>query len=181
MNLGRDFLLFRCGQLVSLIGDACTTIALPWWVLTKTGSAEKMALIAVPAMVAKICLLPMLGPIGDRFSRKRVAALGDCWSGIAALSVTVMAYFDYFNIGLLIILNVAIAAGSALFMSVTTSIIPQLVSKEQIPDAVQQGQAISMAGSIIGSLLGGLVVTLFGIPEAFLADALSFLVAAAAN
>lgn len=180
MSLGRDFWLFRFGQLVSVIGDACSGIALAWWILDKTGSAAKMSAVLAPAMFIQIVLTPIAGPIGDRFSRKHLVLISDLWRGILTLAIAAMIFFNYFNLPLLVGLYITLAIGTAVFNSVSTSIVAQLVTPELLPKAMQQSQAISAAGGVAGGLAGGLIVTALGVGGAFLLDAISFLASAVA-
>ncbi|HBA59223.1 MAG TPA: hypothetical protein DCZ92_00075 [Elusimicrobia bacterium] len=181
MKLGRDFLLFRAGQFISLLGDAFSAIALPWWILEQTGSAGQMAAVMVPALTVKVVLLPLLGPLGDRFRRRDLAVAGDLWCGLVTLVLAAAAWSGHFSVGGVAVLYVFSSVGSALFMSVSASIVPQLVPPALVPEAVRQGQAISVAGTIVGSLLGGAVVAAAGVTGALCVDAASFFAAGLAT
>lgn len=177
-NLGRDFWFFRFGQFVSIIGDACSNIALAWWILDKTGSAAKMSAVLAPAMFVQAILTPLAGPIGDRFPRKRLVFISDLWRMAFSLALAGMVFLDFFNLPLLIALYLLLAVGTAVFNSVSDSIVPQLVTAEDLPEAVRQTQAVSSAGRVAGGIVAGLIVTLLGVSGAFLLDAASFLVSA---
>ncbi len=45
---------------------------LSWWVLEKTGSPKAIAWVIAPAMALNLILLPLFGPLGDNFSRKKL-------------------------------------------------------------------------------------------------------------
>lgn len=177
-NLGRDFWLFRSGQFISIIGDACSNIALAWWILDKTGSAAKMSAVLAPALFVQALLTPMAGPVGDRFPRKQLVLISDLWRAVFTLALAGTVFFDVFNLPLLIALYLLLSAGTAVFNSVSESIVPQLVTPENLPEAVRQTQAVSSAGSVAGGIAGGLIVTFLGVGGAFLFDAASFLVSA---
>jgi MFS transporter, DHA3 family, macrolide efflux protein len=176
-ELGRDFWLFRFGQFISVIGDSCASIALAWWILDKTGSAAQMSAVIAPPMFVRIFLLPLFGPIGDRFSRKWIAAISDYWRALITLCIGFLVFFDIFELSLIIPLYILLSVGSALFGSVSMSIVPQLVSKEQIQKALRQGQVIQSIGTVIGGIAGGIFVTFFGIAGAFFIDGVSYLLA----
>jgi len=78
-GLGRDFWLFRLGQAISVLGDSCGAIALSWWILDATGSAVVMSSVLAPAMVVRIVLTPLFGPLGDRVTRKKLIIVSDLW------------------------------------------------------------------------------------------------------
>ena len=180
-HLGRDFWLFRSGQVISVIGDSCGGVALAWWILDVTGSPAKMASIIAPAMFVRIFLLPLFGPFGDKYSRKWIIIIGDVWRGLMTLGLAAMVFFKVFNLPAVIALYILNAAGSALFASAANSIVPQLVPKEKLQTAMQQEQAIMGGGGVIGGIAGGLLVTVLGIYGAFIADAASYFIAAYAS
>ncbi len=71
--------------------------------------------------------------------------------------------------------------GSALFNASSMSIVPQLVSSELMSKAVQQSQALQAVGRVIGGVVGGVLVSWWGVGPAFAADAASFGLAALAT
>lgn len=180
-GLGRDFWLYRLGQFASVIGDTCNKLALAWWILGATGSATSMATVVAPVTFAQLLLIPLFGPIGDRFSRKRVAILGDGWRFITTTVLGVMALTGTFNLPAIIVVSLVHAVGSALFTSVSQSIIPQLVRPDQVEAAIQRDQAITPVGTILGGLIGGAAVATLGPAAALLIDAGTFLVATVAT
>lgn len=178
-GLGRDFWLFRLGQAISVLGDSCGAIALSWWILDATGSAVVMSSVLAPAMVVRIVLTPLFGPLGDRVTRKKLIVVSDLWRAALTMVLAVLAYEGRFALPAVIGLYVLTAIGSALYGPPSTSIVPQLVSAEKLNRAFQQSQAIASAGAIVGGLTGGALVGFLGVPVAFAIDAISFLVGAA--
>lgn len=181
INLGRDFWIYRIGQLISVIGDGCINIGFIWWVLDKTNSAADASLVLFPAMFVRVFLLPLFGPIGDKFARKHVAFLGDFWRFICDLILGILALYSYFHLNILVILFIANAIGSALHSSVSFSIVPQLVPRDDIPEAIKQSQMFESFGNVAGYLLGGALVSLLGYGWAFIFNAITFLIAAFAT
>ncbi len=177
-SLGRDFWNYRLGQLISLLGDSCSGIALAWWILDKTGSAAAMSQVLAPAMIVRLFLLPLLGPLGDNFSRKKLVILADAWRFIFTAFLAAMVFFNYFNVPLLSGVYILLSVGSALFNTASSAIVPQLVPRENLQIASQQTQAINSFAGIIGGVIGGLVVTFVGVFGAFVLDAFSYLAAA---
>ncbi|MGZ3706666.1 MAG: MFS transporter, partial [Bdellovibrionota bacterium] len=177
-GLGRDFWKFRIGQLVSVLGDACGSIALAWWVLDRTGSAAEMSSILAPAMVARIFLLPVCGPIADRFSRKTLLVLSDLWRFAFSAAIFAMVCSGYYNFSLVLASYVLLSVGSALFSATSGGIIPKIVKREHISLAARQSQALNSFGSVAGGIVGGIVVSIAGVRGAFGIDCVSFLAAA---
>ena len=66
---------------ISLIGTRVSMIALPWFVLTTTGSPEKTGLVALAEMLPLVVLKVLGGPIIDRVGARRVAITCD-WASL---------------------------------------------------------------------------------------------------
>lgn len=176
-SLGRDFWNYRLGQIISVLGDSCSGMALAWWILDKTGSAGAMSSVLAPAAVAGLVLTPLLGPLGDNLSRKRLIFVADLVRLGLSMTLAMMAFFDFFSLPWLIGIYMVNAGCSALFNAGAGGILPQIVSREKLGTALQQTQAIQSFGGIVGGVLGGVVVATLGVFGAFAFDACSFLVA----
>lgn len=177
-SLGRDFWMFRFGQLASLLGDGCGMIALSWWVLDKTGSAASMSAVLAPAMVVRVILLPLMGPLADRFPRKRLILIADLWRFVFSLAIAVLIWRDRFDAGLLAALYALSGVGGAMFAAASSAIVAQLVERGALQKAMRQTHAVDSLGRVAGGILGGVVVSFVGVFGAFVFDALSYLISA---
>ena len=176
LSLGRDFWVFRFGQVVSLLGDGCGMIALAWWVLDKTGSAVTVSAVLAPAMAVRVLLLPLMGLLGDRLPRKRLIMIADLWRFACSLAIALVVRSGRFDAVLLAVLYALMAAGSALFAAASTAIVPQLVERGDLQDALRMTRAADSFARVAGGILGGIIVSLAGVLGAFYIDALSYLV-----
>lgn len=179
LALGRDFWNFRAGQLISVLGDACGSIALAWWVLDRTGSAAEMSSILAPAMLVRIFLLPACGPVADQFPRRTLLVLSDLWRFVFSGLLFTMVCLDVYRFPLVLACYLLLSAGSALFAATLGGMVPKIVRREHLQVATQQSQALNSFGSVAGGIVGGVVVSAFGVKGAFGIDAFSFLAAAA--
>jgi MFS family permease len=137
-----------------------------------------MGSVLAPAMVARVFLLPVCGPIADQVSRKKLLVVSDLWRFLFSAAIFTMVCFNSFHLPALILCYVLLSFGSALFSASLGGLIPRIVSRENLQVATQQSQALNSFGTIAGGVLGGTVVSIFGVKGAFGIDALSFLVAA---
>ena len=174
-KLGRDFWFYRAGQFVSSIGDICTRLALAWWILNKTGSALAMASIMGPSFFVRVTATLLLGPLGDRFPRKKLIACANFFCAATSLALALMIYADYFSIPMILTISCLASVGTAIFIAGSGGLISSLVPVEYFRDAVAKTRMLGSISSIIGGILGGVVVTYMGIGMAFILDALSFL------
>src|SRR2546427_7465306 len=91
-----------------------------------------------------------LPDLGDRFARKTLIVLSDLWRGALTCLLAIMAYQGRFALPAVSGLYVLTAIGTALYGPASTSIVPQLVTRESVNRAFQQSQAIASAGAILG-------------------------------
>ena len=177
-KLGQDFWLYQSGQVISTVGDACGNIALTWWILDVTGSPATISTILAPAMIVQTLLTPVLGPLGDRLSRKRLILTSDLVRGIAIAVLAAAALRGSFAVPVIIGVYALFAAGSALFNSNHMSIVPQLVPADALQGAVRTSQSVHAIGRVAGGVVAGLLVSTVGVGWALLLDAGSFAIAA---
>ena len=177
-GLGRDFWMYRLGNIASAFGDSCATIALAWWVLDKTGSPAQMSAILAPAMFVRVFLLPICGPFGDRFSRKWLVALGDIWRLIIAITLALFVINDYFSLPIILALFVANSLGTALSSAGASAMLPKLVPKELLGKAIGQTQIVESIAGVAGGVAAGGLVSAVGVHGAFFFDAFSFAISA---
>src|SRR5262249_37398016 len=82
----RPFALLWTGQSLSRLGDFVYDIALAWWVLQKTGSAQTMSLVLVFAITPSVLFSLIGGVAVDRVSRPGLMLASDAARALVALT-----------------------------------------------------------------------------------------------
>ncbi len=173
----REFRLFFTGQLVSLLGDSFSSIAIAFAVLS-LGSPTALGIVFAARSLPLVCFLLVGGVFADRLSRRTVMLVADvtrmgCQAGTAALILTHSA-----QIWEIAVLQAVSGAATAFFNPASTGLTPMTVSEELLQEAnALRGISMSVAG-LVGLGLGGLLVTAAGPGWALVVDALSFGVSA---
>ena len=90
-TLLRRFFIIWTGQAFSLVGSGVVQFALVWWLTLETGSATVLALAMMVAMLPQIIAGPFIGPLIDRWNRRRVMVAAD--SGIAVVTLVLILLF----------------------------------------------------------------------------------------
>lgn len=75
----------------ALSANRVLSIALPWFVLTTTGSVGKTGLVAFCQIVPYVISQALVGPIIDRIGPKRISVAGDLLS-TAAMAAAPLLY-----------------------------------------------------------------------------------------
>ena len=95
---GLDFWKYMFGQFISIIGDVCGHIAFTWWILEQKNGTEAIAAVMAPAMFFRIFLMPLVGPLGDKFSRKKILAISEALRGIVTAVLALLIILNHYHL-----------------------------------------------------------------------------------
>ncbi|ASJ09150.1 MFS transporter [Thermococcus siculi] len=170
--LGRNYWLYTVGRWISQAGWVVQDVAVPLYVLDKTGSGAMMSLFVMAELIPRLVLNPIAGVIGDRYDRKKLMYGLDLARG--ALLFAVIG-FNLLDLRSLLVVQIAMSVMGTFFSAGISGMFPDLVEKEQLARA---NSVLQMGGQILriaGPVLGGLIYALGGISLAILINAASFL------
>jgi predicted MFS family arabinose efflux permease len=175
----RDFRLLWGGGLVSALGSWLLTIAIPARVFLLTGSLRATGLTVAAEYLPLLLLGPVAGVLADRCDRRRLmitANLG-CAGAVAVMLLGTSPGRYWVLYAALIAEN----SGIVLYTPAWQSRTPAIVGTGSL---LSSANALNSASSgtvrLIGGPLGGFLLILIGIKPLIAADALSYLLAAAA-
>ena len=174
----RDFRLLFIGQVTSNVGDACYAVALPWYVLASHGGAVLLGTVLAAYGIPRTALIAFGGYASDRWRPQTVMLLTDITRAIVIGALALAAALGPARAGVLVPLAVVIGAGEGLFLPASFSIVPSLLTG----DDLGPGNALSSSGTqlatLIGPAVGGALVAIAGPSFAFALDAATFAVSA---
>jgi MFS family permease len=171
---------FLGAEAISSVGTRLTQIAVPWLVLTTTGSASQTGVIAF-ASVAPLVLAQLLtGPWIDRMGPRRVAVAFDLASGVAVALIPLMYAVGWLHFAVLVPLVALTGLLRGPSDAAHHAMIPALVQHVGMPTERVAGLVgtIDRLSALVGAAVGGGVVAVLGPADALLVDAASFLVCA---
>lgn len=158
-----NLLLFISGRFESLLGWAALMVALPLFVLDKTGSGTMMGIFSLVGNLPRFVILPFAGVIGDRMNRKHLMVSLDFTKGLLLLLAFLMSFYDKLTVGNLLIFYAMFGIISALFDAPTSAMLADLVSTEKLRRAVSLNTAATSLAQIAGPAIGGLLYGISGI------------------
>ncbi len=160
---------------VSMVGDGIYVVAIAWQVYQLSNTPTALAAVGIARSLPQIILLLGSGVLSDRVDRRHLMIAGDILRLLAMGAVGVFSIAGELTIPLLIGLVVVYGVGQALFGPAFSSIVPSIVPAELLVEANSLGQFVRpFAMTLIGPLIGGLLVGSVGAGWAFIADALTF-------
>jgi MFS family permease len=180
----RNFRLLWIGEGISLLGDQFYLIALPWLVLTLTGDPLAVGTVLAMAGIPRALFMLLGGALTDRFTPRNLMIASNLVRMILTGLLAGLVLTGLIQTWMLYALALLFGLADAFFFPAQTSIVPQLVGKDQLQagNAMIQGTATLslfvgpvLAGGMISWLDGGGAHSTSGIALAFALDSLSFL------
>ncbi len=170
----RPFALLWTGQSLSRLGDFVYEIALAWWVLQKTGSAQTMSLVLIFAITPSVLFSLIGGVTVDRVSRVGLMLASDVARGLVALSMAVLGFAGMLEVWHVFIASLIFGFVDAFFQPAYAALVPQIVPPDDLPSANSLTSLSLNLGRVAGPAVGAALVAIVGPPAAFALNALSF-------
>ncbi|HVC88006.1 MAG TPA: MFS transporter [Gaiellaceae bacterium] len=170
----RPFRLLFTGQIISLLGDSFTSIALAFAVLDLTGSATDLGYVFAAKTIPLVTFLLIGGVFADRLPRRTVMLTADVVRMAAQGAVAALVLTHSAHIWELVVLQAIAGTASAFFNPASTGLTPMTISPERLQQAnALRGLAMASTG-VVGTAIGGGVVVAVGPGWALAVDAASF-------
>ncbi len=171
-----DFRALFLAQIVSFCGDWFATVAMLGLVIDRTDSDFATAAVFVVQMLPAFLLSPIAGPAADRFDRRKLM-IGVSLLQAAAAGLFLAALHG--PVAFAFVAQALISGLGAFFLPASQAAMPNLVDAEDLKLATVMMSSTWGAMLAIGAAVGGAFTVAFGRDASFVADGVSFLVAAA--
>jgi MFS family permease len=177
----RNYRLWFCGQLVSLIGSFMTFTALSWLTYDLTRSPLMLGLLAVAGQAPTLLASPLAGVWVDRLDRRKLLLTTQLLSALQSLALTVCALAHSLSVPLLFGLSFFQGIVNAFDLPTRQAMVSQIAEKrEHLPAIIGMNSTMFNLGRMLGPALGGILLTLFGAAICFAIDTLSYVAVIAA-
>jgi MFS family permease len=167
-------------QVLSILGDRVTMVALPFAVLASGGRVADVALVSAAQFLPFVVLALPAGVWADRLDRKRILVASDALRMLCQLVAAALLLTDHAHIAHLAVIAAVYGAADAFFAPAFSGLLPTTVAPANIqPANALRGLSFSV-GSILGPVIAGLLIAFAGGPGgALLFDAATFAVSIA--
>ena len=149
----RNFSLFWFGEMISVIGDQISLIAFPWLILQMTDSAALTGLVFAVQGIPRAVLMLAGGALVDRTSPRLMMIISNALRLLLVFSLAYMISQDTADISIVFIMAFAFGVADAFFYPASISILPSLVSRDEL----QAGNAIIQTTLHLGMTIGPFV------------------------
>jgi MFS family permease len=178
----RDFRLLWLGALLSSIGTWMQKVAQAWLIVTLAGTASAFYL-GLDSFVGEVPILLFTligGVVADRRNRRHLLLMSQCVQMAAAFTLASLVYTGSVHIWWILSLSFISGLAQAFGGPAYQSLVPSLIPKEHLPNAIALNSIQFNLARVIGPLVAGAALTAFGMVACFGLNGLSFLFVMAA-
>jgi MFS family permease len=173
----RDFRVLWMGAFTSSIGTWMQKVAQSWLVLTISGPASAFYL-GLDSFLGELPILLFTligGVVADRRDRRQVLLTSQYVQMATAFTLATLVYVDVVRIWHVLTLSVMTGMAQAFGGPAHQSLLPSLIDKEHMPNAIALNSIQFNLARVIGPLLAGAALTAFGMAACFGLNGVSFL------
>ena len=171
----RDFALFWTGNFLSNIGTWMQNLALGWLVLELTNSPFWLGLSGFLSSAPSLFFSLLGGAIADRLNRRKLMVFTQTAMMVLALILAILTSFRVVTIAEILAIGFLTGLASALNNPAYQAIVPDLVGREDLTNAVALNSAQFNMSRAIGPTLAGLALGSLGAAGCFYLNTVSFL------
>ncbi|MFB6175592.1 MAG: MFS transporter [Halobaculum sp.] len=173
----RSFRRFFTGLFLTNVGDSLYGVAILWLVFDLSGST------VLTGLASSLLLLPYLlqfvaGPVVDRLSIRSVMVATQVTQGVVVLALPLAAATGNLSVPLVIGVIPVLSLVGLLFSPVRAAVVPQILPQDQLSDGNSALATVSLGLDMLFDAVGGVFVAMFGATTLFLADSVTFALAA---
>ena len=172
----RNYALLFWGQLISSAGTQMQVVAVAWQVYLLTHSAIALGLIGLVQAIPRLLFSLVGGVFADAFDRRKLLLIIEITLAMTSAVLALCTIFHVINLYIIYAVVLVAASVSSFEFPTRQSMIPTLVPREQMPDAMSLNMVMMQLTFIIGPTLGGFVIAWFGVANTYWIDVVSYFV-----
>jgi Transmembrane secretion effector len=163
-------------DLVSNIGTWMQTVGAQWLLVHQPHASILVALVQTADMLPDVLFAYVGGVLADTFDRRWLLIIVQGCLVITGLALTLLTIAGQMPPALLLTLTFVLGAGSAFSVPAYQAIIPDLVSRDEIPSASALSSININLGRAVGPAIAGVLITRVGVGAVFALNTVTFLV-----
>lgn len=172
----RNYALLFWGQLISSAGTQMQIVAVAWQVYLVSHSAIALGLIGLVQAVPRLIFSLVGGVFADMFDRRKLLIVIEITLAAMSAILALCTIFHVINLWIIYAVVLVAATVSSFEFPARQAIVPSLVPREQMANAISLSMVMMQLTFVIGSSLGGFVIAWVGVANTYWLDVISYFV-----
>jgi MFS family permease len=173
----RNFRLIWTGLLLSHTGSFMQTAGLLWHVSLLVSPERKglaLGAVGIARFVPIVVFSMVSGVVADATDRRRLMLLTQSGSAVVAVALAVLTFGGVATLSPIYALAALGAAVGAFDLPARQSLVPSLVPREDLPNAISLNSVMQQTSQVLGPAVGGIVIASLGVGWIYVINACSF-------
>jgi MFS family permease len=173
----RNFRLIWIGLLLSFTGSFMQNAALLWNVSLLVPPDRKgiaLGLVGLVRVIPIIVFSMISGVVADAWDRRKLMLLTQSGSAVVAVGLAWLAFSGNTAVWPVYALAALASAVGAFDLPARQSLVPSLVPREDLPNAISLNTIMQQTSQVLGPALGGVVIASANVGWAYVFNAVSF-------
>jgi MFS family permease len=171
----RQFTYLWSGQAISIIGSQMQVWAILWHIHQLNEAPLYLGLVGAFRVVPIILLSAFGGAVADLADRRRLLLVTQSSQAVLALALWGLTMSGNIQLWHIYLVTSLQAVAFAYDVPARQALVPNLVPRDVLPNALSMYSIAYQIGSIAGPAIGGLVIAGAGLGYTYLINAISFL------
>lgn len=172
-----SFAKFWTSRILSSSSFQMLSVAIGWQMYDLTHDAFSLGLVGLAQFAPMVVLTLVVGHVADRFDRRRIVFLCQLVEAVIAALLLMGSLAGWLGREQILLAAAIIGACRAFEGPSSSALLPQLVSKENLQQAISWSTSAGQTAQILGPSLGGLLFSL-GAGAVYITSTVALLVAA---
>ena len=173
----RNFRLIWTGLLLSTTGSMMQNAALLWHVSLLVPPERKalaLGMVGLVRVVPIVVFSMFSGVVADAWNRRTLMLLTQTGAALVSLVLAVLTFRGIASVWPIYVLAALGASVGAFDLPARQALVPTLVPREHLPNAINMNTIMFQAASVAGPAIGGVTIASAGVGWVYVVNAVSF-------
>jgi MFS family permease len=173
----RNFRLIWIGLLISMTGSMMQSAALLWHVSLLVSPDKKglaLGFVGLVRVMPIVFFSMVSGVVADAWNRRRLMVFTQTASALVACALAYLTFHGLSSVWPIYVLASLGAAAGAFDLPARAALVPMLVPREHLPNAISLNTIMFQTASVAGPALGGVLIAAASVGWVYAANAVSF-------
>lgn len=171
----KNYQLYFTGQLISLIGTWLHIVAEGWLAYQLTHSAFWVGIIAALNTLPVLLLSLLIGPIIDRYSKKKILYITQAFAMVIATLLGILTWTHTITVPYMAVLVFCMGLTQVFDMPARQSFMTEMIEKKYLASALAINSGMFNSARAIGPAIAGVLLAILGPGGVFIINGISFL------